>query len=96
MSPGNITPVAVAALAVPVGAILSTLILGIRQLRSLRSLTDDHSVFTAILGVTRRDPGPPNPEHLKVHAPMKIYSRFYRERSKTRPQQNRGHGRRAH
>ena len=69
------TLLVVAAYAIPIIVIVITVFLGVRQVRSLRDLTGDHSILTTILGFTIRPPSQPDPDHLRVHPRVTVLRR---------------------
>lgn len=62
-------------IAIPAATILVSLVLGVRQVRFLRELTGDSSLFTSILGLTWGPPPPPNPKYLPRQQRGKLFRR---------------------
>lgn len=71
-------------LAVPVVITATVVGLGIRQARSLRDITGDKGFMGSLLGMTWQPPSPPNPEHLKLHEPIRLFP-FAKKRKASTP-----------
>lgn len=63
-------------IAIPSVLLVTAVIIGARQVRSLRDLTGDHSFITSLFGLTFRAPRRPNPIVLDEHPRFSILDLF--------------------
>lgn len=70
----------IALVSLPVLITLVGVIVGSRQVRSLRNLTGDKSFISTVFGLTIEPPSAPSEKELKVYPPLRLIPAFIRKR----------------